>query len=428
MDHPRLLAAIGQALGQDGPYEEHAGAREEALVVSTGWQPPQEESLCVLGGAVGAGGRVGWIEEVVYGSEEVEQPVMSPDPETGALVETTRRETWVHSNLLLRAAEGGHEHRLGRDGDDQPCVGLSVPTYNPYFGCTVGTMAWFGDVLVTIYREKHDTIAWSVPLKGPAGLVTITDAVVVRGEQLYFQGGEPGLLTGLRLPDLAPLLPIPVVSTLHAPALALEGDAVVIGRPSWVGGTEDDVEVERVALPEEATRLDPTEASRVVDRVIDWLEALQPPPRSAALLAGATLSPLYAPQTRIRARYVDSGERWATPHWLPATWYASLVRAGRGAEAAAHLAFLDAVAAMPIDDSPDRLFAIATRHVVQRARVLAEVSRTGRLPERWTCHFWYSHTRAFRRRDLPGAPAALFEIIAAMKSDPPTLRSWISKG
>lgn len=423
--HPTLLAAIGRALGQDGPYRERFGERQQEIHLGTGWMPPRDTSLRVLGGAVDPRGRAAWIEEEVYGSEEIDQPVMTTDPETGELVETTCRETWVHSSIHLRAAEGGHEYALGKDLDGSPRVGLDVPSYNQYFGCAVGLMAWFGDVIVTLYREKHEAIVWAVPLRGEPALVTITSAVVVRGDELYFQGEEPGILNGLSLPDLAPLIPIPTVTTLDEPSLELQGDTVVIARPAWIGGTEDDVEVERVQLPEHGSPLDLGEAAKAVPRVIDWLMGRNPPRRSAELLAGAVLSPLYTPRTRVRSQYYDRGRGWSTPHWLPAYWHQLLVREGRHAEAEAHLAFLDAVAALPLPASPDRLFTTATRHVVQRARVLAEVCRTGTLPERWTCLFWPRTESEFRWAPPDGAPAGLVEAMEQMARHPPKLGDWL---
>lgn len=424
MDHPTLLAAIGRALGQDGPYRESSGDRQEEINIMTGWMPPKDRSRRVLGGAVDEGGRVAWIEEEVYGSEEVDQPALVNDPETGELVETTYRETWVHSSIHLRAANGGQEHLLGKDLDDKPAVGLDVPSYNPYFGCHVGFMEWRGDVLVTLYHEKHETIAWAVPLHGEPSLVTITSAAVVRGDELYFQGEEPGILIGLSLPDFSPLVPIPTASTVDGPSIRREDDIVVISRPGWREEREDDIEVERVKLPPRGAKLDSALAEQIVPRAIEALLGPNPPQPSADIIAGAVLSPLYAPQTRLRRSYHEGYQHWFTPHWLPAYWHRFLTREGRTTEAEAHLALLDALAATPVPAIEEPLLAAATRHVIQRAKVLAEVCRARKLPEQWGCPFWPRTDNVFRKEPPGGAPRGLVEAMGIMASRPPSIGTY----
>lgn len=305
--------------------------------------------------------------------------------------------------------------------DDEPTIGLGIPSYNVYFGCQIAFMAWFGDTIVTVYREKHETIVWSVPLVGEARLATASDAVVVRGDEVYFQGEEPGILAGLALPDLAPLVPVPTRTTTCEPELEIEGDTVVFRIPAWRANTDADVEVERLVLPERGARLDPDDVLRLVPRVIEGLLALGPARRSAEVLAGAVLSPFYLPRLRIRTRYNVLEPPWASPHWLPAHWYVFLVREGRSAEATSHLQFLDAVAALPTPPASDPLWGAATRHVIQRAVVLAEVCRAGQIPIDWFDRFWYDNCAAFRRKAPPGAPRGLFDAIREMKPNPPSL-------
>ena len=49
--HEPLLAAIGRALGLDGPYSETVGERENAISVGTMSSAPITRSREVLGGA-----------------------------------------------------------------------------------------------------------------------------------------------------------------------------------------------------------------------------------------------------------------------------------------------------------------------------------------------------------------------------------------
>lgn len=433
MDHDALLAAIGRALGQDGPYQERDSERQQEINPITGWIPPLGASLRVLGGAIDARGRVAWIEEEVHGAvpirrarglgeADVEEAAEdAAEPADGDQDDGDSTELWVHSSIHLRAVEPGHEHALGRTCDGEPVIGLGIPSYNVYFGCQIGFMAWFGDAIVTVYREKHETIVWSVPLVGEARLATASDALVVRGDELYFQGDEPGLLVGLALPDLAPLIPVPTLSTPRDPELERQGDTVVLRIPAWHANTQDDVEVERVTLPERGARLDPAEVMRLVPRVVDWLMGLGPARRSAEVLAGAALSPFYAPRLRVRTTYHALEQPWASPHWLPACWYLFLVREGRGAEAEAHLQLLDAVAALPQPEGSDPLWAAAARHVIQRAAVLAEVCRAGRIYGDWSDLFWHLDRGAFRRKPPAGAPRGLLDAIREMKPNPPDL-------
>lgn len=430
MNHDLLLAAIGRALGLDGPYTERSSERQQEINPTTGWIPPLGASLQVLGGVVDADGRVAWIEEVVHGAvpvrharglgelEDAEDP---EDPEDAEDPADTTGELWVHSNIQLRAAEGGREHPLGRTVDGEPAIGLGIPSYNVYFGCEVKFMAWLGDAIVTVYREKHETIVWSVPLVGEARLATASDAVVVRGDEVWFQGEEPGILVGLALPDLAPLIPAPTLTANDAPELERQGDTVVIRLPAWRAGTDADLEIERLALPERGLRLDPAEATGLTPRIVDWLMALGTARRSAEILAGAVLSPFYMPRLRVRTRYEVLEPPWASPHWLPAHWYVFLVREGRITEAEAHLQFLDAVAALPLPAASDPLWDAATRHLIQRARLLAEVCRAGQIPIDWFDHFWYRDRGAFRRKPPAGAPRGLVDAIREMKPNPPNL-------
>ena len=319
MEPSELLAAIGTALGLEHPYEEISGLREEEISVPRGWVPPKERSLHVLGGAEDAHGRVAWIEEVVHGSEEVDQPYMTDDAETGKWVERTYRETWVHSNLVLRAAKAGKELRFAAESR------VEVPTYNPYFGCEVGRMLWMGDAVVTLYREKHETIVWVVPLEGEPRLVTVTSSAVVHGTDLYFQGREPGILLGVSLPDLRPLVPIPTVTTVDGASLVLAGDEIVIAREGRHEEKEEGIPVERVRLPERGSVLDPEKARALPARVIEALFGERPPQPTADLLVGAVLTPFYDPRIRIRKTYDEGYEHWFSPHWLPAYWHRFLV-------------------------------------------------------------------------------------------------------
>jgi hypothetical protein len=181
--------------------------------------------------------------------------------------------------------------------------------------------------------------------------------------------------------------------------------------------------VERVRLPPRGARLDAREAALLPGRVIEAVFGASPPQPAADILVGAVLTPFYDPQLRPRKTYDDTREPWFTPHWLPAYRHRFLVREGRTAEAEAHLAALDAAASMPPPEVSDPLLAAAARHVIQRARVLAEVCRARRLPERWSCLFWPRTDNVFRRGPPDATPRGLVEAMGIMESRPPELGS-----
>jgi len=54
-----------------------------------------------------------------------------------------------------------HVHIRAKDGRE---VVWEIVSYNPYFGCNVRLMEWFGDTFFMIYREKHSTYACRIGL------------------------------------------------------------------------------------------------------------------------------------------------------------------------------------------------------------------------------------------------------------------------
>lgn len=78
-----------------------------------------------------------------------------------------------------------------------------METYNPFFGCRVGYMAWHGERVVVIDREKHDTYACSLSTTGGRReLVEIADEWAVVGDRITYCSDQPDLVERLALPDL----------------------------------------------------------------------------------------------------------------------------------------------------------------------------------------------------------------------------------
>jgi len=97
------------------------------------------------------------------------------------------------------------EFRLKIMVDNQIVVDWVVETYNPYFGCHVGYMAWHDQWLVLIYREKHDTYACTFTLNGTMRRECISDYWLVSKGQISFVSERPYLVERFSLPELARL-------------------------------------------------------------------------------------------------------------------------------------------------------------------------------------------------------------------------------
>jgi uncharacterized protein (TIGR02996 family) len=83
-----------------------------------------------------------------------------------------------------------------------------VESYNPYFGCDVRFLEWFGDVAVMIYEEKHDTYVCRFGMDSPAVYKVIEDEWVLSTSQLGHWGYKHVEVQRLTLPDLAEMPPL----------------------------------------------------------------------------------------------------------------------------------------------------------------------------------------------------------------------------
>jgi len=83
-----------------------------------------------------------------------------------------------------------------------------LETYNPFFGCEVRFLAWFGGSAVLIYREKHHTYACQITPGSLPRFVRTADDWVVRGDTLAFWEWKETRVRRMSLPDLRPLRPM----------------------------------------------------------------------------------------------------------------------------------------------------------------------------------------------------------------------------
>lgn len=63
-------------------------------------------------------------------------------------------------------------------------VASEVASYNPYFGCDVRFLEWFGSTAVLIYREKHDTYIAACSMESSAQYKPIADYWIINGDRL----------------------------------------------------------------------------------------------------------------------------------------------------------------------------------------------------------------------------------------------------
>jgi hypothetical protein len=123
------------------------------------------------------------------------------------------------------------EFRLRAQVAGQEVLSWEIATYNPYFGCQVGYIGWWGDQVILVYREKHATLVACAPLKGNASLFPIYDEWSHAKNVIYYRSEEPDLVEVLFLPELVGGLPVSAEGLsrlkLHSglPVLKMERDS-----------------------------------------------------------------------------------------------------------------------------------------------------------------------------------------------------------
>lgn len=282
------------------------------------------------------------------------------------------RVAWVERKSRT---DGGWEdidyHLRGRVGDEQALEWV-VDTYNPYFGCTVGFMRWFGDRVAIVYREKHHTIVAMLD-GGGARLRKIDDRWRVVGEDLVLADSRArGLVEVVRLPDLARGAPLPRAAAEASPRWIERGDPAAL-------------------------------RSAIVARLGD-----QP---LAGVLAGALAYRFWAdappPSTTYEQEYALP--RWNPPCWLPFYWHATLPPR----EAARLLARLDELGAREVHGAD--AVALACAHVAARCRELAAACRAGELPEATHCYFWAEWSQAAIQAAEALFPAEFWQVVKQLR-------------
>jgi hypothetical protein len=231
-----------------------------------------------------------------------------------------------------------------------------VDTYNPYFGCDVGYLRWWGEDVIVVYREKHHTIVCRLGPSGAPQLRAIAFGWTVLGDVLLYESAARGLVERVHLPELVQVVPLPagMAEACMSDGACPRGHVVT-------------------AAPAELQR-----------QIAGGLPAL--PGAVAELLIGSLAYRFWAAWPPAVATYEAAYEdkRWNTPCWLPYYQYCASSRDARERL----LAQLDAVAGRaPIEgELADDTAELACRHIAARCAGLAAACRAGRLPDR--CYFW----------------------------------------
>jgi uncharacterized protein (TIGR02996 family) len=94
---------------------------------------------------------------------------------------------------------------LHLQGDDNKEATWQPYTYNPYFGCDLYFIAWFGEVVILVYQEKHSFYLARFARGMDAKYHRISWRWIVDGRRFgYLNHGESEIRV-LSLPELTPL-------------------------------------------------------------------------------------------------------------------------------------------------------------------------------------------------------------------------------
>ncbi len=307
------------------------------------------------------------------------------------------RVAWVEQRWRDAGYEDIDGYELYVDGAGSRA--WEIDTYNPWFGCTVHLMRWYGDDLVVIYSEKHHTIVCVLDRDGAPRMRVVNWRWQVVGDLVLYASEARGLVERIHLPDLAVGAPLPadeaaidLTAGTCEPAAPLAAGTPAFWRQVALRLPEIDEELGELLIGSLAYRF--------------W---------EARPAAANTYEDAYA---------AESG-RWNTPCWLPFHW----VRTRGLAEGRALLADLEAVAARaPTACSPMEAPAeLAARHIAARAGELAAACRAGRLPEGTSCAFWIEWSQIEFAKAESRFPGRMWAAYQQLRKSAPELLALVRR-
>jgi uncharacterized protein (TIGR02996 family) len=104
-----------------------------------------------------------------------------------------QREEYLDIRYRLHVRDGGRE------------AAWELKTYNPYFGCDVRFLEWYGGAVLAIYREKHRTYVCRFGPDCPAEYKAVEDDWALDGHHLGYWGYQETRARRLGVPGLEEL-------------------------------------------------------------------------------------------------------------------------------------------------------------------------------------------------------------------------------
>jgi hypothetical protein len=326
-----LLAAIGAALGRDGPYPVSPPPRDEMFLPPTGhWRPTVSGNSVLAGITDPERGLVAWMEAV-----------------TGELTAG-----YLPVEITINLA-----------GPEVSPLRVPIATYNPFFGCNVRWMALCGGALVTVYEEKHRTIIARLAPPGQRLQLLPADYRLVAAADLLCYPQQAGGIGVLAVAEFAPCIPLPappgawdaqldLIPESGGPVLRwaeqvrMEGPADV---PPYDRRWRDG-RMLRWRLPAASQFGFPADPAPVWSRLRTALAGPDVPVDGPDILIGAVAAPFWHAPSPTGFYGGLRGLDEPPPQWFPAAWHRFLRSAPDGDRAAGQwLAWLDRLAA---DDAP----------------------------------------------------------------------------
>lgn len=284
-----------------------------------------------------------------------------------AFVETREKES--------RSGYWDVTHTLRVIQGDKVLVAWELPTYNPFFGCEIGLLEWYGDDIAVVYREKHRTLlalfnTWTSEC---TRLLPITDDWRADSSTLYFLSNEPLLIETCEIPSMTLGIPIPTSLAASARRFASKPNVSI----------ED-----------------------YVNRVAVLLFGRNPPQPLADLLIGASAYRFWD-RWPVSASSYRFQQRWNSPFWMPFYWKDAL----GGSEFERFVEVLNDLKSKTFieETTGDFQFTMAAEHVCRAATLWGEACQAGELPKGQWCHFWVEWSQKGFRRSLNLFPSGFCE-------------------
>ncbi len=214
-----------------------------------------------------------------------------------------------------------------------------------YEGCAAQHLAWYGDRLVVVTRERGPYLLSIDPDGRAEAGMSLSDAWRIDRDLVFWAGADPGLLVAAVLPSLDPRPPLPFRGAPPSGGIRLSArqDGWVDILPSADAGNRP---IDTIALPTQRQRAEYAPVAALFDLVERRLFPAAPSPLAGRLVIEAVARPFLCEAL--------ATDRWQpAPVWIPVYWHRHLISTGRISEAGELLDLLDTIAAPLSDATPE---------------------------------------------------------------------------